>query len=153
MSGSALSVEAVVRQVALDAAGKPVFDVTVIADHFTARRQRAAQRWGLGCALVCRIEPADEAATWAQFKHLYGHLYTPVSKRHGEPVAEVNLRMKTAFMPEDGRVSLTQLNRAELASFIESVEQDIRETDPDSWEDCLAAMALYERGAGQRRTA
>jgi hypothetical protein len=53
--------------------------------------------------------------------------------------------MKAQFMPDDGRTSITQLNREELKSFMESVEQDIRETDPDSWDDCVAAMALYER--------
>lgn len=153
MSGSALIAEAVVREVGIDDDGKPVFDVAVLADHFTARRRRAAARWGAGCSVVCRMEPADEAWRHADAKHLYGHLYAPVSKRHGETVAEVHLRMKSQFMPEDGRTSITQLNKDEMRSFIESVEQEIRENDPDSWEDCVAAMALYERTAQQRKTA
>lgn len=117
----------------------------VVDDHYMTRLQRASKQWGCGTMLVVRIEPADEAWKHAAAKHLYGHLYTPVSKRHGETVAEVHLRMKAQYMPDDGRTSITQLNEAEMKSFTESVEQDIRENDPDSWEDCVAAMSLYER--------
>jgi hypothetical protein len=139
VSGSALVVEAVVR----DFDG--TLDVAVTEAHYSERRRRAAKRWGVGCMLSVRIEPADEAWKHAAAKHLYGHLYTPVSARHGETVAEVHLRMKANFMPDDGRTSITQLNEAEMKSFIESVEQDIRENDPDSWDDCVAKMALYEK--------
>lgn len=100
---------------------------------------------GDGEVVVIRIEPEAEAWRYSDLKHLYGHLYSPVSKRTGETVAEVHVRMKVSFMPDDGRTSITQLNREEIRSFIESVEQDIREHDPDSWEDCVAAMTLYER--------
>jgi hypothetical protein len=112
---------------------------------YRARLARAVKRWGEGASLKLRLELEEEAWRHADAKHLYGHLYTPVSKRTGETVAEVHLRMKAQFMPDDGRTSITQLNREELKSFMESVEQDIRETDPDSWDDCVAAMALYER--------
>lgn len=100
---------------------------------------------GDGECVSIRVEREDEAWKYSDAKHLYGHLYSPVSKRTGETVAEVHLRMKVSFMPDDGRTSITQLNREEMRSFIESVEQDIRENDPDSWEDCVAAMTLYER--------
>ena len=115
--------------------------------------KRAGKKWGEGAALTVRVEPEDEAWRYSDAKHLYGHLYTPVSRRTGEPVSEVHLRMKAAFLPDDGRTSLTQLNRDEMKAYIESVEQDIRETDPDSWEDCLAAMELFEQRQQARRTA
>jgi hypothetical protein len=145
---SALTVAAVVREV-----GGGVFDVHVVEDHYKTRRQRFAKKWGQGVAVTIRIEPTVEAATWGQFKHLYGHLYAPVSVRTGETVAEVNLRMKASYFPEDGRTSLSELDQDELKAFIESVEQDIRETDPDSWEDCVAAMELYDHNHRRRRTA
>ena len=120
-------------------------DVHACEPNFSVKRQRAARTWGDGTALTIRIEPEEDAIQYHQLKHLYGHCYTPVSKRHGETVAEVAIRMKVAFMPDDGRTSLTELTREELKAFTEAVEQDIRETDPDSWEDCLGAMALFER--------
>ena len=119
-------------------------DVHVTEPHYQTRRQRYARQIGDGVMLTIRIQPADEAYTFGQMKHLYGHLYAPVSKRTGETVAEVHLRMKLQFMPDDGRTSLTELNGEELKAYTESVEQDIRENDPDSWDACLNAMALYE---------
>lgn len=128
--------------------------IVLCNDYYKALAARACKKWGDGVSLQIRIEPEDEAWRYADAKHLYGHLYTPVSRRTGETVAEVHLRMKAAYMPDDGRTSITELNRDEMKSFIESIEQDIRETDPDSWEDCIAAMALYyEHNAQKRRTA
>jgi hypothetical protein len=120
-------------------------DIHVVDSFYKSRRQRAAKRWGQGTAVVIRIEPAESAWKHAAAKHLYGHLYKPVSDRTGETVAEVHLRMKAQFMPDDGRTSITELDESEMKAFTESVEQDIRENDPASWEDCLAVMALYER--------
>lgn len=137
---AALIVSGVVAEIA-----PGVFDVAITEIGYKARRQRAAKRWGAGAHLSIRVEPEEEAWRHSDVKHLYGHLYKPVSDTHGETVAEVHLRMKAQFMPEDGRTSITQLNRDELKAFIESVEQDIRETDPESWGACLDAMALYER--------
>lgn len=142
MKGTALTVDAVVRD------GR----ITIVDHFYRTRSERACKRWGDGCALNIRVEPEDEAWRHADAKHLYGHLYKPVSARHGETVAEVHLRMKAQYMPDDGRTSITELNRDEMKSFIESVEQDIRETDPDSWDDCVAAMSLYEH-RNQRKTA
>ena len=124
-----------------------------LVDEFAYRAcvKRAGKKWGEGAALIVRVEPEDEAWRYSDAKHLYGHLYTPVSQRTGEPVSEVHWRMKAAYFPEDGRTSLTQLNREEMKTYIESVEQDIRETDPDSWEDCIAAMSLYEQKAAKGR--
>jgi hypothetical protein len=140
---SALLVDAVVRE------GR----IHITDAFYRTRADRFAKKLGDGVALRIRIEPEDEAWRHSDGKHLYGHLYKPVSKRHGEPVAEVHLRMKSQFMPEDGRTSITELNRDEFKSFIESVEQDIRENDPESWEDCVAAMSLYEQRQPARRMA
>ena len=135
---SALLVDAVVHDGAIH----------VTDEHYKLRANRQAKKWGDGTVLKIRIEPADEAWKLSDAKHLYGHLYTPVAARTGETVADVHVRMKASYFPDDGRSSLRDLNRIEMKQFIESVEQDIREKDPDSWEDCVAAMALYERSRG-----
>lgn len=148
MSGSAYTFDAVVEFFTVkDEHGndRRRGRMRVTDSYYATRLDRFAQKWGEGCALKVRVEPEDEAWRHSDGKHLYGHLYKPVSKRHGETVAEVHLRMKSQFMPDDGRTSITELNREEMKDFIEAVEQDIRENDPDSWSDCLEAMALYER--------
>lgn len=131
----ALLIEAVVRD----------GDIHVTDALYKTRRQRWAKKVGDGTVLTIRVEPQDEAWKHSAAKHLYGHLYTPVSKRTGETVADVHMRMKATHFPDDGRTSLTELNQDEMRSYTEAVEQDIRENDPDSWEDCVAAMALFER--------
>lgn len=119
-------------------------EVYVTDETYKARRQKAARKWGDGTVLTIRVEPEDEAWRHSDAKWLYGYCYQPVSARHGETVAEVHLRMKAQFMPDDGRTSITELNREEMRQFIEAVEQDIRENDPESWDDCVAKMSLYE---------
>lgn len=126
-------------------------DVHVTEPFYKALRQRFAERTGDGVLLTIRIEPADEVWRQADAKHLYGHLYAPVSKQTGETVADVHLRMKAAHFPDDGRTSLTQLNRDEMRAYIEAVEQDIRENDPGSWDDCVAKIALYEKAQAERQ--
>ena len=120
-------------------------EVHVCEPNLAVKRQRAARDWGDGTALKIRIEPEEDAIQYAQYKHLYGHLYTPWSARNGDTVADLNVQMKTQFMPDDGRMSLTELTREELKQFTEAVEQYIRENDPAVWEDCCAAMELYDR--------
>jgi hypothetical protein len=122
-------------------------DVHVTDAFYRTRRERFAKKIGDGVVLKIRIEPADEAIRYHQLKHLFGHIFAPTSKQTGETVADVAVRMKVAFMPDDGRTSLTELNYDELKAFTEAVEQDIRENDPESWDRCLEAMALYERRA------
>lgn len=120
-------------------------EIHVVDPGYKTRRQHWATRVGEGVRLKIRIEPEADAWRHADAKHLYGHLYGPVSTRHGETVAEVHLRMKAAYMPDDGRTSITELNRDEMKAYIESVEQEIREHDPESWDDCVAVMALWDR--------
>lgn len=119
--------------------------IVPIDPFYAARTKRAARRWGAGRLLVIRIEPEDEAWRHSDVKFLYGYLYGPVSRKTGETVADVHLRFKASdCWPDDGRTSLTQLNREEMKAYIEAVSQDIREHDPDSWADCVAAMSLFE---------
>lgn len=100
---------------------------------------------GNGESFVVLVMRPEDAIAFGQYKHLYGHLYSPVAETTGETVADVHLRMKAEHYPDDGRSSLTELSRAEMKAYIEAVEQDIRETDPASWDACCSAMALYER--------
>lgn len=142
---TALVVSGVVRSVGVDDAGRDVFDVAITDDHYKAQRQRAAAKWGAGVEIVIRIEPKDESAKYHQFKYLFGYVFTCVSARTGETVADVEMRMKTSYMPDDGRTSLTQLNEAEIKAFTESCEQDARENTPAAWDDIVAKSSLYEQ--------
>lgn len=134
----ALLVNAVVCEVAMGA-----LDIAVCDPEYKSRRQKAARQWGKGAALIIRVEPEEESWRYADCKHYYGHLLTPVAEHTGETVAEVHMRMKVAHMPDDGRVSITQLNRQEFKAYMEAVEQAIREETPEAWEGCVGRMALY----------
>ena len=124
---TALLVDAVVREGRI-----------VIADHFyRTRADRAAKKWGDGTALKIRIEPEDDAYTWAQMKHLFGHVYTPLSEWNGDFVTDWHLLLKAAFMPE-GKMSLTQLNRQELDDYIRQCEVYAHTAHPE-------AFILYEQ--------
>lgn len=111
----------------------------------TNERVRRKFKPGAGESFVVLVMRPEDAIALSQYKHLYGHLYTPVAENTGETVADVHLRMKAAHFPDDGRTSLTELSRAEMKAYTEAVEQDIRENDAASWDHCCAAMALYER--------
>lgn len=133
MSG-ALVIDAVVRD----------GDVHVTDDFYRTRRLRFAKRTGDGVLLKIRIEPADEAAKHAQFKHLFGHLLGPIAEYNGDTVDEWKNRVKALFL-KDGYTSLTDQNFDEFESFNKSVAEYIRENLPDGWEQyCLPAMALSE---------
>lgn len=123
-------------------------DVHVTGDHYRARRQLAAKKWGDGCALTIRIEPEEEAWRYADAKHYYGHLVTPVAEFTGETKHDVHLRLKALYLP-DGKTSITELDREEFKAFLEAVEQGIREDLPEAWGDCVERMSLYQ----QRRSA
>lgn len=130
--------QAVVRELA-----DGVLDIAVCDSEYKTRRQRAAKKWGAGMALTIRVEPEEESWRYADCKHYYGHLLTPVAEHTGETVAEVHMRMKIAYLPDNGRISITQLNRLEFKQYMEAVEQAIREETPEAWEGCVDRMALY----------
>lgn len=140
---SALVVEAVVRE------GR----IVLCDDYYKARAARASKKWGDGTALQIRIEPEDEAWRYADAKHYYGHLITPVADCTGETTADVHLRMKALYMPDDGRTSITELNRDEFKAYIEAVEQCLREEMPEAWGKAVELMSLYEQRKPTRRSA
>jgi hypothetical protein len=132
----------------LDDKGKPIFDVAVIDKAYTARRQAFARKVGVGVPVTIRIEPADEAATHGDHKHLHGHLLTPTSEWTGYTVTELKADMKARFLP-DGMTSTTEMNHEQFVEFNRSVEQCIREEYPsECWDACAAAMALSDYRAG-----
>lgn len=116
-----------------------VFDVAVIEAAYKVRRQRSAKRWGLGVAIVIRIEPEEEAVRLDQYRHLFGHVFQPVIDTDcGHTKSELCLMAKAQFMPDDGRTSLTELNAEEMAEFIRQCEVWLHTEFPD-------AFALYDR--------
>lgn len=119
---SALIVPAVVRD----------GDVHVCAANYSTRRKRAAKRWGDGCSLTIRIEPEEDAYTYGQIKHYYGHIVSPLSEWNGEFLSEWHLRLKAMFMPE-GKTSITQLNRAELEEFTRQCEVYAHTSHPEAF--------------------
>lgn len=122
-----------------------------IVDEFAYRLQlnaRAAE-WGEGRMLKARLEPAENAATWAHHKHLHGHLLKPVSDWTGYTETELKVEMKARFLP-DGMRSTTEMDAEQFDEFNRNVAQCIREEYPsECWDACAAAMALTE----QRRSA
>jgi hypothetical protein len=137
----ALTIDAVVRN----------GDVHVTEDFYTAKRTKAAKRWGDGTALKIRIEPEEEAWRFADIKHYYGHLVKPVSADTGETLDEVHTRWKALFFPDDGRTSLTQLNRDELTAYMESCEQHMREETPKAWDKSVSLIARYQERRDRER--
>ena len=124
---SALVIDAVVRD----------SDIHVTDSFYKTRRVKAAKGWGDGCALKIRIEPEDEAYTYGQIKHLFGHVYEPLSEWNGDFKTDWHLMLKAMFIPE-GKTSLTQLNRQELDDYIRQCEVYAHTAHPE-------AFTLYDR--------
>ena len=107
-------------------------DVHVLDALFATRRQKFAKKWGDGCALRIRVEPQDDAVTYAQYKYLFGFVFRPVAE-YGHTEAELCLMAKAQFMPDDGRTSLTQLTHEEMDAFTKQAEQWLRTEFPDAF--------------------
>lgn len=105
---------------------------------YKARAERAAKSWGDGTVLKIRIEPEEDAKTYGQVKHYWGHIVGPFSEWSGYHKHEVHAMLKAECMP-DGKTSLTELTRDEMSAFSEAAEQTAREWAPD-------AFVLYDRG-------
>lgn len=90
-------------------------------------------KFGDGRALIVRVEPEEEAWRYSDLKHLFGHVYEPVVAYTGYTKEELHLQMKVQFMPDDGRTSITQLNREELKEFTQRVDLHLRESCPDAF--------------------
>jgi hypothetical protein len=140
---SALSVDAVVCE--RHGEDGPVLDICVTEDHYTAKRRRAAARWGVGAMLTIRIDEKEEASKHAHYKHLHGHLLKPVSDWTGYTETELKAEMKARFLP-DGMTSLTEMSADQFDQFNKDVAQCIREEYPsECWDACVNAMLLSDR--------
>lgn len=113
----------------------------VIVDEpgYRKRIERAAKKWGNGTALKVRIEPEEDAYTYGDIKHYWGHVVQPFCDDTGYHKHEAHLLFKAECMPE-GKTSITELNREELRAYTEAAEQTAREWAPD-------AFALYDAHA------
>lgn len=105
---------------------------------YKAHAARMAKHWGEGAALRIRIEPEEEAKSYGQIKHYWGHVVTPFCEWTGYYKHEVHAMLKAECMPE-GKTSLTELSREEMAAFSEAAEQTAREWAPE-------AFTLYDYG-------
>lgn len=127
---SALIVDATVRD----------GEIHVVDEFYKARRVKAAKGWGDGCALKIRIEPEEDARSWGQHKHFFGHVVEPLSEWNGEFPDEWEVRLKLMFMPE-GKTSITQLSWKEFDTFIRRCEVYAYTAHPE-------AFVLYDLRTG-----
>lgn len=128
---NALVVAAVVRKM------DNVLDIAICDQFYKTRRQKAASAWGEGRALKIRVEPEEEAYTYGQIKHYWGHVITPFCETTGYHKDEAHTLLKAECMPE-GKTSITELSGEELRAYSEAAEQKAREWCPD-------AFVLYDR--------
>jgi hypothetical protein len=111
-------------------------DIHVTDEFYKTRRQKWAKRTGDGTALTIRIEPEEDAYTYAQIKHYWGYVVQPFCEETGYHKHEAHLLLKAECMPE-GKTSLTELSREELRDYAAAAEQTARE-----W--CPEAFLLYD---------
>lgn len=123
------------RALVIDAAVRKG-DIVVCDAQYETKRKRAAKSWGDGTALKIRVEPEEDAYTYGDIKHYWGHVVDPFSQETGYHKHEAHLLLKAECMPE-GKTSITELNREELRAYSEAAEQKARE-----W--CPEAFLLYD---------
>jgi hypothetical protein len=124
---NALVVSAVVRDADIHVVDRP---------RYVTQRRKFAKKWGDGVALKIRIEPEDEAYTYGDIKHYWGHVVDPFSQETGYHKHEAHTMLKAECLPE-GKSSITELSREELRAYTEAAEQRARE-----W--CPEAFVLYD---------
>lgn len=93
-----------------------------------------------GEVFVMRVERPEDARTYAQLKHYFGHVITPLSEWNGDFKEDWHIRLKAQFMPE-GKFSLTHLNHEEMLAYTEQCEIYARTAHPE-------AFGLYEPRSG-----
>lgn len=91
-------------------------DVLITEDHESAQRQRAAKRWGEGCALKIRIEPEDEAKKHHQLKFYFGYVVKPCVEHTGYTMTEMDAIFRGLFMPADVE-TLSDMSYDQMALF------------------------------------
>lgn len=105
----------------------------VLTDQVLFHAQLQKMGFGEGEALIVRVEREADAIEHRQYKHLFGHVFEPVSESSGHTTGELCLMAKARFLPDDGRTSLTQLTRDEFAAFIQATEIWLREECPEAF--------------------
>lgn len=98
---------------------------------YRTRVERAAKKWGEGCALTIRIEPEADAKTYGQLKYFHGYVLQPLIEYTGD--YDWKLYLKFMFLPE-GKTSLSQLNYDEMRAFTEQAEAYARTECPEAYE-------------------
>lgn len=97
---------------------------------------------GAGERVVIHVEREQDAIAAHQRKFYFGHIIRPlVDANIGYAQDEWHEMFKGAFMPDDGRTSITQLTYDEMRAFSERCEQYARERFSD-------AFALLDRKLG-----
>lgn len=112
--------------------------IAFVDDNFyRTRSAEMVKRWGNGACLKVRIEPEEEAYTYAQLKHYYGAIVTPLSEWNGDSKVEWDDRLKAMFLSEEKKGEKSNCNRAELADFVKQCEVYAHTNHPE-------AFALYD---------
>jgi hypothetical protein len=106
-------------------------DKLQLADVVTYRAGLRRMKLGQGEEVVIRVERPEDAYTYGQLKHYYGHLVGPVVEYTGDTDWH---RMLKAMFLHDGKTSLTQCDRDELDLYIKAVEQYLYERIPEAFE-------------------
>ena len=101
-------------------------------------RKLRACKWGQGAALVVRVEPEEDAHTYGQLQHYWGHVVTPLSEWNGDFKEDWHLRLKLDFMPTDPatgkqKTSLTQLTREEMKEYVLRCEVYAHHAHPEAF--------------------
>lgn len=94
------------------------------------RRDLRSLKLGVGEVVVVRVERIEDAYTYGQLKHYYGHLIAPVVEYTGDPDWH---RMLKAMFLQDGKTSLTQCDRDELDHYIKAVEGYLNDRIPEAF--------------------
>jgi hypothetical protein len=118
---SALIVDAVVRDGRIHITDE---------NFYRTRAERFAKKLGNGTMLKIRIEPEEEAISDGQRRYYFGRIVKPLVEYTGD--LDVHDNFKAALI-QDGRTSITQLSREEMAFFIEAAEFFAHTKCPDAF--------------------
>lgn len=99
-------------------------------DFYRTRAARMAKKWGEGCMLKIRVEPVEEAISDGQRRYYFGRVVKPYVEYTGDLDFHDNVK---AALIQDGRTSITQLTREEMAFFIEAAEFFVHTKCPDAF--------------------
>lgn len=104
-------------------------------------RALAALKLGDGEEVVIRVSRPEDAYTYGAIKHYFGYVVTPLAESTGYHKHEAHALLKAECLPE-GKTSITELSRQELADYTLAAETKAREWCPD-------AFLLYDAPIGR----